>query len=888
MKRSLAERIYTLVLWLHPPAFRRECGGEILQLVRTSAGRLPAGQVLALAARDGVVSLAREWRGALLPSSPSLQPASRDIMRNLLRDFALAVRLLAKSPTFTIAAVLTLALGIGANTAMFTLADATLLRPVPVRAPDELVVWSWTSSYPHYREYAKRTDIFQGVLASGGSSRANLVIDGSAELVQTAAYSGNAFDVMGVGVESGRPLLPTDDEPGAPIVCVLNYGFWQRRFGADPSAVGRHVQINGKPMTIVGVAQRGFRGVTLESLPSIYITTAASSQMRTGFMARVDPMSASGFVWLNVIGRLRPDVSLAQATDAMDALYSQIQPPGPGGRDEKLRLEPFETRALGRGADKVRTFVVLLLGIVGLTLLIGCANLANLLLARAAARRREMGVRLALGATRARILQQVLTESVLLALLGGAAGIGVASLTIQALTAFELPGGLDLANVPLRISNEALAVTFGLSLLTGLLFGAAPAWRASRQDVLASLREGSRTSTTRGALRSTLLVAQVAMSLVLLAGTGLFARSLKAALDIPLGFTPQNVVVASVNLGLAGYSVPQAESFYRQALERTELLPQVQAAAWGNLVPTRGLFMGQAAIERQEAAEESVTIYGMHVGSDYFTAIGTRLVAGRPFERTDRDGTPLVAIINRMMAQKYWPGRDPIGGRIKMFNRSITIVGVVENSVVRELREEPVPQVFLAFDQWLEGPMGVATDPAHLFVRTSGDPADIIPVIREQLRAIDPQLPLYTVVPLEDRVASLTMPQRLGATLFSFFSAIALALALVGIYGVATYVAASRTREIGVRLALGASIGTIRRLVLMQGAIPIAIGIALGAALAIYAARAARAFLVDVTPSDPVTFVIVPLLLATLALAASYLPARRAARIDPVNALREE
>jgi predicted permease len=380
-------------------------------------------------------------------------------MRTLFRDLALAARLLIKAPGFTLAAVATLALGIGANTAMFTLADATLLRPLPFHDPQQLVVWSWSSAWPHYQEYAKRNDIFQGVLASGGVTRLNLGIDGSSELVQGAYLSGNAFDVLGVRPVAGRTLLPSDDVSGEPLVAVLNHGYWRSRFGGAASVVGRTLRVNGRPMTIVGVAEAGFRGITLGASPSLYLPAAAAGPLSTGFFSRIDRMTSTSFVWLTVVGRLRPDVTAAQASAAMDALYTQLQPPSPGSaREERLHLEALTSRALGSGAADVRTFVSLLLGVVGLTLLIGCANLANLLLAKAAARRREVGVRLALGATRARIVQHFLVESLLLAVLGGAAGLAVASFALQALAGFELPGGLRVAAIPLGLSGTALAV----------------------------------------------------------------------------------------------------------------------------------------------------------------------------------------------------------------------------------------------------------------------------------------------------------------------------------------------------------------------------------------------------------------------------------------------
>jgi predicted permease len=887
--RPLAERLYALLLWAHPPAFRRACGAQILQLVRTAARDVPAGALLMLAGRDGLTSLAREWASTIRGPGRRLDPdpiRPGEPMRNLLRDLALAARLLIKSPAFTAAGVVTLALGIGANTAMFTLADATLLRPLPFHQPQELVVWPWSSSWPHYQEYAKRGDVFQGVAASGGTMRLNLAVDGSSELVSGVLLSGNAFDVLGIRATVGRTLLPSDDVGGGPIVAVLNHGYWQRRFGGDPSVVGRGMRVNGRAMMVVGVAEPAFRGTSLAQNPALYLPAAVSGPLDTGFFSRVDRLTHKGFVWLTVIGRLRPDVTAAQASAAMDTLYSQLAPPKPGTtRDERLRLEPLATRALGSGAADVRTFITLLLGVVGLTLLIGCANLANLLLARSAARRREMGVRLALGATRGRIVQQVLAESVLLAAVGGAAGLSVAVLALRALATFELPGGLRIATIPLDLNGAALAVTGGLSLVTGLLFGAAPAWRAARADVLVSLRGASRGATATSGVRSTLLAAQIAMSLLLLVGTGLFARSLMAALDSRLGFDPAGVVTASVNLGLARYEPGQARTFYEQALERVRGLPDVTQAAWSNLVQTRGAFMWNTEIE---GTGTSLTVYSAHVGPDYFAATGTPIARGRAFVPADRTGAEPVAIVNERMAREYFPGRDAIGSRLKVFDTWVTVVGVAGDTIVEELREQPAAQLYLAFDQWLEGPSAIGTDTAHLFVKSTAAPSSLVPLVREQLRALDPELPVLAVGPFAEAVAQLTMPQRMGVTLFTLFSAIALALATVGIYGVATYVAALRTREIGVRIALGATRPAVRHLVLRQGAWPVAGGILVGLALAVYTSRAASAFLVDVSPLDPLTFGGVTILLAAVALGASYVPALRASRIEPVRALRDE
>ena len=889
-----AVRLASLLLWLYPPSFRRQCGADVLQFVRTAAAGANNRHVTRMVATDALRSLCREWMSAL--AAPSHQPLFKEHrpgepMRNILGDFNLAARVLAKSPGFTIASVLTLALGIGANSAMFTLADATLLRPLNVRSPESLVVWSWSGSYPDYKEYAARNDIFDGVFAVGGTFRVNLAEDGRADLAWATFVSGNTFDVLGVSAAHGRTLLPSDDVANGPIVAVLGYDYWKTRFGGDLSAVGRSLRINGRTLTIVGVAEKGFRGTTLLSTPSLYLPTAVSSTVRGGFFNDIDPLTTRDWVWLTIVGRLKDGIALSQATAAMDTMYARLHPARDGGEREVLRLEPLQTRALGSGAGDVRTFITLLVGVVGLTLLIGCANLANLLLAKAAARKREIGVRLALGATRARVVQQMLVESVALAAAGGLAGVAVAAGALGLLTRYQLPGGLPIENLDLSINGTALAVTFCLSVLTGVLFGAMPAWRASRTDVLVSLREQSRSSTSRGGARSVLLAAQVALSLVLLAGTGLFARSLAAALDRPLGFDVRNVMTATVNLSLAQYPKERALAFYGDALERVRALPEVQSVAWSSMIPTRGLRMSDATVDEYTMAPgEELSVYLTHVSADYFKTVGTRVLQGRTFDSVEASGAPLAGIINEMMAKKYFAGRNPIGGTIRLFRSApITVIGVVENTVVRTFDEPPGPQLYLSLTRSArEGTGRIATEAMHMFVRTKGDVAGAMPAVRQQLQSLEPELPLYDIETFESWLRRLVMPQRMGALLLSLFSALALALATVGIYGVATYVASLRTREIGVRMALGATSQIVRRMILLEGARPVTVGIVIGLGLALYASRMATAFLVDVSPFDPLTFGTATVVLASVALAASYVPARHASRIEPVQALRDE
>jgi predicted permease len=811
-------------------------------------------------------------------------------MQDVIRDVRYAARLLVKQPGFTLAAVLTLALGIGANTAMFSLADATLLRPVTVAQPDRLVGWTWASAYPDYVAYTTRDDVFQGVMAWSGGQRLSVSMDDRTELTSTMFVSGNAFHVLGVGAASGRLLLPADDVRHGPVVGVLSYDYWRSRFGADPAVIGRLLRINEQPVTIVGVAEQGFRGITLGTTPDIYLPVSATAPIRGGFFNSPDLFDTRNFVWLNVIGRLRDGVTREQASAAVDVFYRELNPPAPGAVVDRLTLAPLKTRALGGDTpEAIERFVLLLVGVVTLTLLIGCANLANLLIARSAARRHEVGLRLAVGATRGRVMRQMLIESAVLTTIGGAAGLMVAAVTLRLLGAYQLPGGIDIATLDLSLNRWTLAATAGLSLVTGLLCGAAPAWQGSRTDPVTTLREPSRSVSTSFGPRGVLVGVQIAISLVLLAGSALFLRGLVRALELPTGLNPDGVIAASVNPGLVRYEISQARAFYADAIERVRALPGVTAAAWTTIIPSNGSMSMQTEIAgRENDDKRALEFYASQVGPEYFAAAGTRLLSGRPFFESDTEGAPPVAIISRTAANTFWPGREPIGARLSPGNGDWrTIVGVVEDVTLQQLGETPVPFVYYPFDQALGG-LARGTGPAHLVVRIDGDVTTALGSLATQLRSVDPRVPIYDVVPFSEHIRELVMPQRMGAMLLTLFSALALSLAAIGIYGIAAHAAQLRTREIGIRMALGAEGRDIRRMVFTHAFAPALWGIPVGVGLAVWAAQFARAFLHDVSPTEPWTFVAVSALLATLALAATWLPARRAARLDPVTALREQ
>ena len=873
MRRALS-RLYGCLLYLYPPDLRRTHARDMRQCARAAIEQRGLAAVPRLAA-DLVVSVPREWAHRV--KGPS--------MNGIGRDMAYAVRLLWRSPGFTVASILTLALGIGANTAVFSLADATLIRPFHLVNPSRLVVFKWTSAYPDYLDYAKRTDLFSGV-AGISTTRLNATIDNTSELVDAAFVSGNYFGVMGVPAAVGRTFGDADDQRNGPLVGVLDHSWWRGRLGADREIVGRTVRLNGQAVTIVGVAREGFRGTSLRAAPKVYLPLLSIARVSGGMMARPGAMENRGFVWLNVIARLRDGMPASRAASAVDALYTQNHPSHGANREDAMELTALETRALGGAAGSIYTFVQLLAAVVAITLLIGCANLANLQLARGASRRREIAVRMAIGAGRGRIARQLLVESLLLALLGGGLGLYVASMAMQLIARFQLPGGIEIAGLALGVNRSALLFTALVACGTGVLFGLAPAWRAARGDALGAIREEGRATSARSRLRSSLVAAQVALSLVLLVGTGLFLRSLVHSLRVPLGFSTERAATATVNLGIARYDGVRAAVFYDQVLTRVRRLPGVTAAAWTTILPLNGDMIMMTGVEGyRKAPGETIKFHQASVSADYFQAAGTRLLRGRAFGDSDSATSAPVGVVNETAARKYWQGRDPLQGRLVDDGQSIQIVGVVEDTKVESLDETPEPFVYRPLAQ-PAGPFGLSS--SVLVVRTAGDVQPVLASLRGEIHAIDPVVPVSNVNTFAWQVRALVMPQRMGATLFGVFALLALTLASIGIYGVASYVAQLRTREIGIRIALGADRARIRSLVLRQGAIPIGTGIVAGLVLAIVGSRLAGSFLRGVSARDPLTYALVATTLGTIAFVATWIPARRAADVDPIRALRQD
>jgi len=865
-------RVYAIALRAYPADLRRSHTAEMLQCARADVAARGAAALPRLFA-DLLVSVPREWL-LLTKGVP---------MHGILRDFAYALRLLRRSPGFSAAAVVTLALGIGANAAIFSLADSTLLRPLKVSHPSELYAPRFSSSYPDFLDYQQRRDVFAGVAGSNGG-RVNAVADGRGEFVAAGFVSGNYFDVLGVPPAAGRLFRIEDDDRNGPGVAVLTDRWWRTRFGADPGLIGRTIQVNNVPVTVIGVAAPGFQGTSVSEPYHLFLPMTHTPRVQTGFFARPSLLTGRNMSWVGAILRLRPGVTPAAAASVLEGVYRQNHP---RTRPEAITLTRLGQRSLGAGIDNVQRFVILLAAVVGVTLLIGCANVANLLLARAAARRRELGVRLAIGASRMRIFRQLVVESLVLAVMGGAASVVVASLGLRLLARFQLPGGIEIDALGLAVSRPVLGFTMLTACGTGLLFGIAPAWRAARADAIRSLRDESRASTARSALRSTLVAAQVALSLVLLAGTGLFLRSLAASLQAPLGFRVEHVATASVNLGAARYTPVRAREFYDEAIARAKRLPGVTAAAWTSLVPTLGSRSMSVTFEGyQPAPQEDPHVYSTAVTPEYFAASGTRLLRGRPFAPTDTAASPLVGIVNDTAARKYFPGRDAVGGRLKVDEEHwIEVVGVAEDTTLRDIGDAPEPFLYSPLTQ---DPFGDQVNTLHLLVRTDENEEAALGPLSAALRGIDASAPVYDVSTFAWRVRRLVMPQRMGTALFGAFAALALVLSALGIYAVASYVTRLRTREIGIRIALGADRERIRHLVLRQGTAPVAAGVAAGLAASAVGGQFAAAFLRGVTPRDPLTYAGVTLLLVLVAAVAIWIPARRAAAVDPIRALRQD
>jgi len=807
-------------------------------------------------------------------------------MQTLWQDLRYAFRMLAKKPGFTLVAIFTLALSIGANTAIFTVVDAALLRGLPYQSPERLYhLWERRPqadfpqrefSYPDYQDY-QQNHIFTALAAYTGGGGI-ITGRGEPERVFAPSASANFFTMLGVEPLIGRTFQPGEDRPGAERTTVLTYGLWQRMFGGDPAVIGQALTINDNSHTVIGV------------LPASFQFAFRPAELWLPYQPTEAQLTRRFMHGTNVIGRLEPGASVAQAQSEITAIAARIEREhNQSHAGTGVTLVPLQEQVVGQ----VRPILLVLLGAVGFVLLIACANLASLLLTRSIARQKEIAIRAALGAQARRLIRQLLTESVMLALAGGAAGLLIASWGVDALVA-ALPE-TQLNSLPflrsLRIDPGILAFGFGLSLLTGVVFGLVPALQSSKVDLIAALKEGGRTATgaTRQRLRGALVVTEIALAVVLLVGAGLMMKSLLRLLQVDVGFNPQNVLTMTIALPASKYNEENRRiSFHDQLKERITALPGVGSASTVNILPlvggntTRFIVEGDPVPPPGQEIEANFRV----TGADYFQTLGIPLIAGRFFDERDKADAPGVVAISKTVADRVFAGRDPVGQRLSYASVNappVLIVGVVGDVKITGLDDAIKPVLYYSY---LQSPSMTT----NLVVRTSADPATLVNVIRDECRTLEPDVALFNVRTIEEMIndAPAAFMRRFPAFLIGIFAAVALLLATIGIYGVVSYSVSQQTHDIGVRMALGARAGDILKMVLKQGLTLALLGLAIGVLAALALTQLLRSLLFEVQTSDPAILLFVAGLLVCVALVACYLPARRATKVDPMIALRYE
>jgi predicted permease len=842
-------------------------------------------------------------------------PALTDLRQDLLYGF----RLLAKSPGFTAVAVLTLALGIGANTAIFSLIDTVLLKMLPVQDPQQLValtdptsggVSTGTStgereilSTREFEGLRDRTQAFSGMFATQSEmDTENAVIDGKPpEEVRTRLVSGDYFTVLGATAAIGRAFTAADERgPGSAPYAVISYAFWQRRFGGSPSALGSRIHIAKADLDVIGVAQPHFLGENVGAAPDLWIPLDMQPQIMPGRMWLEDDPGhiAEKVMWLTVIGRLKPGVSRTQAQANVDVVFKQIvaeefsklSQSEPTILKQNLKLHDAGTGVSGLRGEFADPLYVLM-AVVALVLIIACANVANLLLARATGRQKEMGVRLALGAGRARIIRQFLTESLMLSVAGGLAGSLVAVLGVRLL--IRMVNGRDAMMLDIRPDPRVLFFTIGVSLLTGLIFGLAPAWRSARINVSGTLKEAGRGLTSGASkigLGKALIAGQIALSVMLLIGAGWFIRTLRNLENVNLGYPREKLVVVGLDLLSAGYSGERLPFAYQELRERLARIPGVRAVTYSQ----NGLFSGsesgdQISVEGykpQKSGDDHARFD--EAGPNYFSVVGIPILLGRDIEARDGESAEPVCVVNEAFAKFYFGDRSPIGKHVTDefpdTRKTFTIVGVARDARDHSLRRDIFRRFYLSALQ----PLGGFSPFMRYEIRTYGDASGVVQAARKAILAFDPGIPIGSDQPLVSMLDDNLRQERLIAQLSTVFGGLALLLACIGLYGVLSYAVAQRTNEIGIRMALGAERGTVTRMILRETAILILIGLAIGVPASLACARFVQSKLFGLKAADPVTLAAALGIMIVVAVASGYLPARRASKVDPLIALRYE
>jgi predicted permease len=855
-------------------------------------------------------------------------------MQTLWQDLRYGLRIMRKTPAFTAIAVLSLALGIGANTALFSLVDAVLLKTLPVKEPDRLVLFNWQAGRP-FRMSGQR-GIFVGGLPPdrrGGSSfhyalfdkmqsvvrdeksplsdffsfadlrDLNVVIDGQAEIAGTQAVSGGYFSGLGVPALVGRTINQADDNAAAYPVAVISHRYWVERFGADRGVVGKQIKLNQNTFTIVGVTPALFKGaLQVNDYPSISVPIAFEPVLlgENSGMARA---AKPGYWWLHLMGRLNPGATIDQARDSLNGTFQAealTMMPAPTKANQAAQIEAKDFPVLvalngSRGMWEMRSVysssIYLLFGVVGLVLLIACANVANLLLSRATLRGPEITVRLAVGAGRWRLIRQLLTESVLLSLAGGALGVLFALWGKDALRAMGNKRGDFLpVDVDYSLNWRVLGFCLGVSLLTGLFFGLAPAWRATSLNLTSALKESNRGSSgvSRSRLSKLLVVAQVALSLILLVGAGLVLRTVQNLQAVNVGFNQNNLVVFSLSPGSAGYKDEKLVQLYQRLFERVDAIPDARAATFAT-IPLLAHYMNNTSLilpnETPQTAAEHMTNTEV-VRENYFKTMEIPLLRGRGFNAQDDAHSVPVAIVSETLARKFFPNDDPIGKRVGFDEETagkVEIIGVVRDIKYNSQREGEAPLIYMP---WLQQSKEIGE--MYFAVRGTGDPTALVASLRKAVAEVDNALPVVDVKTQVVQSQESLSQERVFAQLLTFFSVLALVLAAIGLYGVMAYSVAQRTNEIGIRIALGAQLGQVLRLVIWQGIKLVLVGLVVGVAGTFALKKVIVGQLYGVTASDPLTLIVVGALLLLIALLACFIPARRATKVDPLVALRYE
>jgi predicted permease len=867
-----------LIARVYPPALRRSHGADIAATVSARwRERRSLGARVRFTA-DLIADVASTWRQTRIP-----------LMRHVTADVRDALRLFRRGPLFAASAVITLALGVGTTSAIVSLADATVLRPLPIPEAGRVVQSAFSFSHPDFRDleagHRSLTD-----LSAWTNAQFALERQGDTVQVLGAGVSGRYFALTGQTAVAGRLLQDDDDTSAGPARAVISERLWARVYQRDPQVVGSNVLVNRRPVAIVGIFPAAFRGTSLQYAPEIFVTLAHIADLSPGFLSRPGTMTSRGMVFLNLAGRLKPGTDVSQAGDEARRIYYAARPPNTKP-DTGAWFEPMLPVALGRrtSADLQR-FVTLLLGASALTMLLSCATVANLLLVRADRRRHELGVRAALGAGRARLSRLLFVESLGIGVAGGLAGVAVAYGALQLLGTYALPGQVAIGDLGLRVDARLLAATGALGLLTALVFGLAPIRQARRIDASLVLRSGAR-STSRGRFRAALVGLQVALCVVLLGGSLAFGRAMAHALALDLGFNVSETTITSINPSLARYTPDRAADLRRRALEILQTRPGVRAAGWSLLRPLSGAFILKPIAEGEAAPPEGPgrDVHANVVTDGYFDALQIPVARGRAFTAEDFRSGLAIVVVSQALAGTLWPSaQDPVGRRLSLEDpgsadmKWFTVVGVVAD-IHRQVGGPPVPMLYLP-----DGRVPASFSPDYLMVRAAGPVDPIIAEVRAVLRSLDPNVPITASVPMSRHVAGPLMAHRLGLTLFVLFAGLALVLTGFGLYAVVATAVSQQTREIGIRVALGAEASRVLGLVARQGLWPVAIGLTAGLAAFALGARLIASFMFSLPVVSAGALLVVSSVVVAGALLAMFVPARRALGVDPTVALRAE